>query len=100
MSRIDQPGEGSQKSSGTEQVRESAAEVKENLRDLGSQARAAAQEQYDQLRQQANDYYEQGRVRAQEWEQGVEDYIREQPVKSMLIAAGVGLLLGALWKRG
>ena len=29
-----------------------------------------------------------------EWEQGLEDYVREQPIKSLLIAAGVGMLMG------
>ena len=52
-----------------------------------------------QLRDQASEYYEQGRQRAQEWEQGLEQYVQEKPVQSLLIAAGVGMLLGLLWKR-
>ena len=32
-------------------------------------------------------------------EAGVEDYIKEQPIKALLIAAGVGLLVGLFWRR-
>ena len=52
--------------------------------------RDAAQEKLQNVREQAADYYERGRESAREWEQGVEDYIKEQPIKSLLIAAGVG----------
>ena len=29
----------------------------------------------------------------------LEEYVQEKPIQSLLIAAGVGLLLGILWKR-
>jgi ElaB/YqjD/DUF883 family membrane-anchored ribosome-binding protein len=80
-------------------IRETAAEVQQNIRDMGGQIREAAAESYDNLRDQAREYYEQGRERALEWEQGLEDYVREKPLRSLLIAAGVGMLLGILWKR-
>ena len=81
------------------QLREGAAEVTQNLRDMGGQVRDAATEKYEQLRDQASEYYEQGRQRAQEWEQGLEQYVQEKPIQSLLIAAGVGMMLGLLWKR-
>ena len=83
----------------TGQLKESAQQVQENLRELGGQVREAASEQYHNLRQQASEYYEQGRQRAQEWEQGLEQYVQEKPIQSLLIAAGVGMLLGILWRR-
>jgi len=101
MSRMSDPtdqGQG-QAEAGTPQLRETAQQVGQNLRDLGGQVRDAASEQYQNLRQQATDYYEQGRQRAQEWEQGLEQYVQEKPIQSLLIAAGAGLLLGILWKR-
>ena len=76
-----------------------AAEVGQNLRDLGAQARDVATEKYSQLREQAGDYYDTGRQRAQEWEQSLESYVHEKPIQSILIAAGVGVILGMLWKR-
>ena len=78
---------------------QTATQVGENLREMGSQVRDAAREKYDQLRESATDYYSQGRDRAVEWEQNLESYIHEKPIQAVMIAAGVGVLLGLLWKR-
>jgi ElaB/YqjD/DUF883 family membrane-anchored ribosome-binding protein len=98
MSRISDPGE-TTGASPADQLKESAQQVTQNLRSMGSQARDAANEKFNDLRQQASEYYDQGRERAQEWEQGLEQYVQEKPIQSLLIAAGVGLVLGMLWKR-
>jgi ElaB/YqjD/DUF883 family membrane-anchored ribosome-binding protein len=34
-----------------------------------------------------------------EYQENLESYVREQPVKAVLIAAGIGLLVGFLWRR-
>ncbi len=80
-------------------MRETAQQVQDNLRNLGSQVRDTATDQYGQMRDQATQYYEQGRQRATEMEQSLEQYVHEKPIQSLLIAAGVGLVLGVLWKR-
>lgn len=95
MSRMGDSNTGNKGQGMTEQ----AQQVGQNLRDLGGQVRDAAREKYDQLSDQAQDYYQQGRQKAQEWEEGLESYIQEKPLQSVLIAAGVGVLLGLLWKR-
>jgi ElaB/YqjD/DUF883 family membrane-anchored ribosome-binding protein len=95
MSRMNE-GQGSD---ATQTLRDTAGQVSQSLRDAGSQVRDAATEKMGQIRDQANEYYEQGKQRAQEWEQGLESYIQEKPIQSLLIAAGVGMLLGILWKR-
>jgi ElaB/YqjD/DUF883 family membrane-anchored ribosome-binding protein len=82
-----------------EQVRDAATQVSQNLREAGSQLRDQAQEKYNQLRDSASQYYEEGRQRAQEWEQNLESYVQEKPIQSLLIAAGVGLVIGFLWRR-
>jgi ElaB/YqjD/DUF883 family membrane-anchored ribosome-binding protein len=66
---------------------------------MGGQVKDAAKEQYERLRDQASEYYEHGRQQAREWQHNLENYVQEQPVKSLLIAAGVGVLLGMLWRR-
>ena len=86
-------------STNTASLGETASQVGQNLRDMGSQVKEQASQAYGQLRDQAADYYEQGRQRAQEWEQGLEDYVQQKPIQSLLIAAGVGMLLGMLWRR-
>jgi len=96
MSRIGDTGQAG--GSGTN-LNETAQQVGQNLRELGGQVRDAAKEKYDQLSDQARSYYDEGRRAAQEWEQGFESFIQEKPMQAVLIAAGVGLLLGLLWKR-
>lgn len=98
MSRINEPGS-PESSATTEQMRQKASEAGQNIREMGAQAKDVAREQMEKLRQQASEYYEHSRRRAMEWEQNLEGYIQDQPVKSLLIAAGVGFVLGAIWKR-
>jgi ElaB/YqjD/DUF883 family membrane-anchored ribosome-binding protein len=101
MSRMEnEMGQGQSGAGEQGSLRESAAQVGENLRNIGGQVREQATQQYEQLRTQASDYYEQGRQRAMEMEQGLEQYVQEKPIQALLMAAGVGLLLGILWKRG
>jgi len=33
------------------------------------------------------------------WEESLESFIRERPVKSLLIAAGAGMVMALLWRR-
>ena len=99
MSRMNESIAGQGQQGGAAQLKEKAQEVKDNLREMGSQARDVAKEQYENLRSQANEYYEQGRERINEYTESLEQYVQEQPIKSLLIAAGVGVLLGILWKR-
>jgi len=95
MSRKNE-GQGSE---ATQTLRETAGHVTQSLRDAGSHVRDAAHEKIGQIRDRANEYYEQGKQRAREWEQNLESYVQEKPIQSLLIAAGVGVLLGILWKR-
>jgi ElaB/YqjD/DUF883 family membrane-anchored ribosome-binding protein len=90
---------GDSPNTGTSNLTDKAAEVGQNLRDLGGQVRDQAREKYQQFSEQAQDYYGQGREMAQQWEQGLESHIQEKPLQSLLIAAGIGMLLGILWKR-
>ena len=69
----------------TDEFREKAAQVGEDLRVLGTVTRKAATE-----------YYEQGLDKAKEFEKTVETRIREHPLQSVGIAAGVGFLAGFL----
>jgi ElaB/YqjD/DUF883 family membrane-anchored ribosome-binding protein len=93
MSRMGDSGTSSQG------LGDQAQQVGQNLRDLGGQVRDQAQQKYSELSDQARDYYDQGRQKAQEWEEGLESYVQEKPLQAVLIAAGVGVLLGLLWKR-
>jgi ElaB/YqjD/DUF883 family membrane-anchored ribosome-binding protein len=80
-------------------LRDAASQVGENLRDLGGQVRDAARDKYEQVSGDARAFYDQGRDMAHEWEEGIESFVRDKPLQAVLIAAGVGLLLGTFWKR-
>lgn len=76
-----------------------ARTVTQDIQELGGLARDMAQEQVEQLRASASGYLEEGRDNVQQLGRGFEQFIRRQPLKSILIAAGVGLVLGRFWMR-
>ncbi len=66
---------------------------------MGEIAKDVAQEKLGELRENASEYCEQGQDKMRQVERSFEQYIRERPLKSILIATGVGLLLGRFWVR-
>jgi ElaB/YqjD/DUF883 family membrane-anchored ribosome-binding protein len=53
----------------------------------------------DELADNANQIYGRGKERALEWRDNVDHYVQDRPMKSVLIAAGLGLFVGALLAR-
>jgi ElaB/YqjD/DUF883 family membrane-anchored ribosome-binding protein len=53
----------------------------------------------DELADNANQLYGRGKERALEWRDSVDHYVQDRPMKSVLIAAGLGLFVGALLAR-
>src|SRR5215510_9537969 len=93
-----------------EQVRERGAQVQEFAEEMGAQVRDWAQEKGSQIKEGAQEAMQQvgasasqladkGRETIGQLEEGLEDRIRSKPLQSVLIAAGVGMLLGLIWKR-
>lgn len=80
-------------------LRETAQDVRRGVQEIGSKARQVAEEQIETLRETAAEYVEQGRNKALEWEDSLESQIRHEPMKSMLIAAGIGFVAGFLLLR-
>jgi ElaB/YqjD/DUF883 family membrane-anchored ribosome-binding protein len=52
-----------------------------------------------QVGETASQYYDQGREQLGALEGYLEDNIQHKPLQSILIAAGVGVLIGLLWKK-
>jgi ElaB/YqjD/DUF883 family membrane-anchored ribosome-binding protein len=78
----------------------------DDLQEMGGLAKDAAQEELGKVGEMASACYAQGRDQVRRVERGVQHFIREQPLTSVLIAAGagaiggaVGVLLGRLWMR-
>ncbi|MCZ6747363.1 MAG: hypothetical protein O7C74_09135 [Acidobacteria bacterium] len=93
---------------GVSPLRQQTDTIKEDIRELGNLAREVAHEKLDEARQAAADavetgrqrateIYGQGREKAEEFEEQLVEYVRKKPVKSILIAGGVGLLLGMVF---
>jgi ElaB/YqjD/DUF883 family membrane-anchored ribosome-binding protein len=78
-----------------DQVSETRDQVREHAREVGGQAKELGNEAMEV----ASAYYEQGREKMRKWEETLETQLREKPIQSLLIAGGVGLLLGLLWRR-
>jgi ElaB/YqjD/DUF883 family membrane-anchored ribosome-binding protein len=83
----------------TQRLREQAGAVKEDVRELGRVAKEVSQEKLRETKQVAGEYVAKGRKKAGELEETVVTYVRENPVKSVMIAAGAGALIGFLLSR-
>ena len=67
--------------------------------EIGKEIRDQAQGLIAQGKEVAAEYYEGGRNQVLAWQQQLEYQVREKPLQSLLMAAGVGLLLGLLRRR-
>ena len=68
-----------------------------------SQLAAGAREKLGEVREKVGEYYDHGMEKARELGHGLEDSIRENPVRALLISAaiatGAGFLIGWLVRR-
>ncbi len=82
-----------------EAVTKSAEKVWENLQDVGADVKHRVVENIEEWRDTAAEYVEEGRNRVGELGAAVARKIRSQPFTSVLVAVGVGILFGAIWRR-
>jgi ElaB/YqjD/DUF883 family membrane-anchored ribosome-binding protein len=87
-------------STASERLGNQADKVKHDLEEMGANLKDAAQEKVGQVGQQAADYCQQGRERVHGVACACEQYVRERPLRCVLVAAGIGWLAGRFWKRG
>jgi ElaB/YqjD/DUF883 family membrane-anchored ribosome-binding protein len=67
-------------------------QVKKTVQDMGTQAKETMQAAGTQV-------YEQGRESLQDLNRTIEGQIRQRPLQALLVAGGIGVLLGFLWQR-
>ncbi len=77
-------------------AREQGEKARDYAREQGEKAREYAREQYELRSEQMRRGYSQAKEQAGEWSDDLTDYVRENPGRSLLAAAGVGFLLGLL----
>jgi ElaB/YqjD/DUF883 family membrane-anchored ribosome-binding protein len=94
---------GNSASAVAESIGHAAAEQAHRLGEQAQQwqesATKMAQDTYSNVRDSASEYIQQGRERAMQLEESVETFIHDQPLKSILIAAGIGFACGFLLMR-
>lgn len=83
-----------------DKLRDKLSETRENIVDMGHIAKDAVQDKFQDLKGRAADQYERGKDKVQEWEDSLLTTVRSSPMKSLLVAAGVGLAFGFLCRRG
>lgn len=73
---------------------EQSGRVVDEVRELGNMALSSAGEALESVKQRGSDLLHEGRDRAEAAKDGFERYVGENPFKSVLLAAGVGALIG------
>lgn len=80
-------------------IQDRAAKVGDQIRETAGELKQRASETVEDLRSRASDKLDEGREKLGDVQQGLEHFIEQQPMKSVLLAAGLGLLIGILWRR-
>lgn len=83
----------------TDQLKSKMSELGKDTREIGKITKDLAGDAAEFISKNAGDYYKQGVQEARKMEKSIEGKIKEKPLQAVLIAAGIGLVLGALWKR-
>ena len=74
-------------------------QIGKDIKDTAMEATAAVQDQLEQVSDVAGEYIQRGRDEMMQMAESFEEQIRAQPSRSIMVAAGVGFLFGALWLR-
>jgi ElaB/YqjD/DUF883 family membrane-anchored ribosome-binding protein len=75
------------------------SQLADKSRETVGQIKEGAQEAMQQVGTSVSQLADKSRETIGQLEEGLEDRIRSKPLQSVLIAAGVGMLLGLIWKR-
>jgi ElaB/YqjD/DUF883 family membrane-anchored ribosome-binding protein len=82
-----------------DRLREKVSETRHNIADMGHLAKETVQDKLHELKERAAGKYGEGKEKLNEMEESFVLKVRAAPMKSVLIAAGVGLVIGYLWRR-
>ena len=80
-------------------VGETASAMMHGAQDMAADLTHRAQEGLGAIKEAASGYVEQGREKAEALGRAVEGQVKEWPLSALLIAAGVGLLIGVVVAR-
>jgi len=80
-------------------IRQQAGRVRADVQVLGGMARSSAAHAVHKLEERGVEALEEGRGILMRAERGFEQRVAENPLRSVLIAAGIGALLGCALRR-
>lgn len=84
-------------------LKEAASAKVENIRQAAGkkadELRGAAQDKAQELRGAAQSAWSDTKSQAKSWQAAGEDYVRDNPIKAVLVVLGVGVLLGLLLRK-
>ena len=83
----------------TDQLGQQAKEVAEDFQEMGGAVRDAAQAKLGEVGEKAAEYCQQAQDKVHGFACVCEQFIRDRPPRSVLIAAGIGWVLGRFWNR-
>lgn len=87
---------GSHRRSGLNGARERLAR---HAAEMADEVRGAAEAGIERVRDKAAEYVGDGRDRITGWERAIVNRIADRPFRSLLLAAGAGLLVSLFWRR-
>ena len=82
----------------TSKVKERAGQATTKVKEKAGQVSVAAKERYDVAAERARQGYDKARKDLDTLTQDVNEYVRDNPGKSVLIAAGIGFLIGLVFR--
>jgi ElaB/YqjD/DUF883 family membrane-anchored ribosome-binding protein len=83
----------------SERFAEQASAVAKDIQGMGALAKDVAHEKLEELEENAGAVYEQGRDKVRSTTRSLEQFIAEQPLTSVVIAAVAGMFFGRFWMR-
>lgn len=91
--------DGAQFSKHSSEFQKKVSELGHDVKDLGTIGGELASDTAHMAEEHLSEYYKEGLKKAKNLEGKIEMKIRKNPMQSLMIAAGLGLLLGAVWRR-
>jgi len=84
--------------SATAEFRERLAELQHDIEALARSAKTVARDELSDVGERASTFCQQQAANVRGVERSMEHWIAERPVKSLLTAMGLGVVLGVLWR--
>jgi ElaB/YqjD/DUF883 family membrane-anchored ribosome-binding protein len=82
----------------TDQFARQAEDVTQDIRNMGGAVSDAAKEKLGEVREKAAESFAQAQDKIHGVACACEQYVRQEPLKAVLMAAGIGWLIGRFWK--